>query len=132
MKKHKYKVGTVVRLAPGVDHPRCPEGRVNNQDARIAVLLDTPEGGYKMDRDLHGCLYWHEEDLAPVAKTVGELIDIAAKKQPALPDPSLLEAFDILQRFSYYVGGKMVLNAPTEADYDRAMNILRWHCGIPH
>lgn len=65
----KFDIGTKVKLncRPSEIYHSCPEGRVNNKTARIsAILSDYSEGAVKLDRDLHGCLFWNTEVLEVV------------------------------------------------------------------
>ena len=59
----KFNVGDLVELKPGrAGH--CPDGRVDNKQARVQVVLgDLSRGELRMDRDLNGCLYWNAEEL---------------------------------------------------------------------
>ena len=57
------KAGQTVRLKPEVVRA-CPEGREDNNTAVVRASLE-PEtrGGVMMERDLHGCQFWNENDL---------------------------------------------------------------------
>lgn len=62
---HKTPIGATVKLKSSVNHA-CPEGRENNATATVEVHLSDVDGGLKMDRDLHGCSYWNDEDVEVV------------------------------------------------------------------
>lgn len=65
MTEPKLEVGTEVKLTAEMAHTwRCPKGRENNRTARIQRFIDD-EGGFKTDRELHGCWYWNLEHVQP-------------------------------------------------------------------
>ncbi len=62
-----FAPGDTVKLTPDARKShRCPKGRRNH---RTAVLRnDLSDGGWSMERDLAGCLYWNESDLIVVKR----------------------------------------------------------------
>lgn len=59
-------VDTEVRLSTHTTNHTCPEGRENNETARIKGHLSNIVGGVVLDRDLHGCRYWNTTELVKV------------------------------------------------------------------
>jgi hypothetical protein len=59
------KDGTKVKLSAAAKRTqRCPEGREDNSTATIQTHMPAyGPGAVMLDRDLHGCRYWNEEDL---------------------------------------------------------------------
>ncbi len=64
-----FAPGATVKLTPEAraSH-RCPKGRQNNRTAKLFRQIGetTYPGGWGMDRDLAGCLYWNESELIVV------------------------------------------------------------------
>lgn len=57
------QAGQTVKLKQGVVHA-CPEGRADNATAVVSHSLEPDcKGGFMMKSDLHGCLYWNEQEL---------------------------------------------------------------------
>lgn len=57
-------VKTQVKLKASVKTGhRCPEGRENNSTAEVKALFYG--GRVQLSRDLHGCCWWHVNDLEP-------------------------------------------------------------------
>lgn len=63
-----FQKGDTVKLKPGTlakYHHECPDGRQDNHQADIRAMLRPGEntGEVWLDQDLHGCMYWNQEDL---------------------------------------------------------------------
>lgn len=46
---------------------RFPEGRYDNQTAKIQCFLSSADGGFKTGRDLRGCRYLNVNDVQMAA-----------------------------------------------------------------
>lgn len=61
-----FQKGDTVKVKPErLKHHKCPEGRHDNHQADIRAVLRPAHntGEVWLDQDLHGCLYWNQEDL---------------------------------------------------------------------
>lgn len=62
----KFKVGDVVALAPHVKPVVRIEGHENHPFATVEAVLDgIYQGGFRLDRDLGYCRWWHGDELVP-------------------------------------------------------------------